>query len=101
MPVQPDVRRAGGSPSEGPGWQLNGNLTWQLGASLGFVNVIFTGDIKDISLSSGERYADRWFNTEAGFNELVTSSSARIPNFPTALQQYPRATHRPGGTSRC
>jgi hypothetical protein len=65
------------------GWQLNGILTWQSGAPLGFGNVIFTGDLKDISLSTGERTADQWFNTEAGFNRVNNQQlGSNIRTFP-------------------
>ncbi|MEZ5356488.1 MAG: carboxypeptidase-like regulatory domain-containing protein [Bryobacteraceae bacterium] len=50
------------------GWQLNAVIIYQSGAALGFGNAIYTGNIGDIALSSGERSVDRWFNTAAGFN---------------------------------
>ncbi|MEX2260775.1 MAG: carboxypeptidase-like regulatory domain-containing protein [Bryobacteraceae bacterium] len=50
------------------GWQLNGVIIYQSGQALGFGNALFSGNIQDIALPSGERNADRWFNTEAGFN---------------------------------
>jgi hypothetical protein len=50
------------------GWQLGGVVVRQSGAALGFGNVPFHGDLKDIPLPKGERSVDRWFNTEAGFN---------------------------------
>ncbi len=50
------------------GWQLNAVIIYQSGSALGFGNAIFNGNIKDIALSSSERNADRWFNTDAGFN---------------------------------
>ena len=62
---------------------MNGILTWQSGGPLGFGNVIFTGDIKDIGLGSGERTADRWFNTDAGFNRNNNQQLAsNIRTFP-------------------
>jgi Carboxypeptidase regulatory-like domain/TonB dependent receptor-like, beta-barrel len=51
------------------GWQLNGVVTRQSGAPLGFGNAIFTGDLKDIVLPKSERDVDRWFNVDAGFNK--------------------------------
>jgi hypothetical protein len=68
------------------GWQINNIVTYQTGAPLGFGNIIFTGNLHDIPLSSSERSADRWFNTSAGF---VTASAqqlaSNIRTFPKAL----------------
>jgi hypothetical protein len=65
------------------GWQLNGIITWQSGQALNFGNVIFTGDIKDIPLPSSQRNADRWFNTEAGFNRVNNQQLAsNLRTFP-------------------
>jgi hypothetical protein len=50
------------------GWQLGAVVTRQSAAPLDFGNVIFIGDIKNIPLPKDRRTADRWFNTEAGFN---------------------------------
>ncbi len=50
------------------GWQLGVVVTRQSAAPLDFGNVIFVGDIKNIPLPKNRRTADRWFNTEAGFN---------------------------------
>lgn len=66
------------------GWQLNGIITWQSGQALNFGNVIFTGNIKDIPLPSSQRNADRWFNTEAGFNRVNNQQLANnIHTFPS------------------
>ena len=51
------------------GWQLDATVVRQAGAPLAFGNVIFNGDIKNIPLSKDERSADRWFNTNAGFEK--------------------------------
>jgi hypothetical protein len=62
------------------GWQVQGIYTRQSGAPLGFGNAIFTGDLKDIPLSSSERTVNRWFNTEAGFernNQRVLAANYR------------------------
>ena len=58
------------------GWQMNAVIIFQSGAPLGFGNAIFMGDIKNISLSSGERSVDRWFNTDAGFNRVSNQQLA-------------------------
>ncbi len=49
------------------GWQVANIFQYQSGPALGFGNAIFTGDLADIPLSSGERSRTRWFNTAAGF----------------------------------
>jgi len=49
------------------GWQLNAVVQRQAGGPLGFGNVIFTGNLKDIPLPKSQRSVDRWLNTEAGF----------------------------------
>ena len=51
------------------GWQIDASVVRQAGAPLAFGNIIFNGDLKDISLPKGERSVDRWFNTEAGFEK--------------------------------
>jgi hypothetical protein len=50
------------------GWQVQGIYTLQSGAALGFGNAIFTGNLKDIPLSTSERSVDHWFNVDAGFD---------------------------------
>ena len=65
------------------GWQLSGIYTQQSGPPLGFGNIIFTGDIKDIVLPKEERDVDRWFNTDAGFNKVSAQQlSYNIRTFP-------------------
>ena len=58
------------------GWQLGAVVTRQSGAPLGFGNIIFAGDIKNIPLPSSQRDVDRWFNTEAGFNRVTAQQLA-------------------------
>jgi hypothetical protein len=68
------------------GWQLDAALIRQAGAPLAFGNVIFNGDLKDIALPKEQRSADRWFNTNAGFeknSKLVLANNIRT--FPTRL----------------
>ncbi len=50
------------------GWQIGAVVTRQSAAPLEWGNIIFLGDIKNIPLPAGQRKAERWFNTEAGFN---------------------------------
>ena len=49
------------------GWQVEGLYVYQSGAPLDFGNVLFRGDVRGIALPADLRSADRWFNTEAGF----------------------------------
>lgn len=51
------------------GWQVQGWYEGQSGDALGFGNAIFRGDLHDIPLPLEERSAERWFNTEAGFEK--------------------------------
>jgi hypothetical protein len=50
------------------GWQLQGWFEGQSGNPLGFGNAIFNGNLHDIELPVAQRRAERWFNTDAGFN---------------------------------
>ena len=62
------------------GWQVQGIYTRQSGAPIGFGNVIFNGNLKDIRLSSSERTPERWFNINAGFerdNQKQLASNIR------------------------
>jgi hypothetical protein len=65
------------------GWQLGAVITAQSGAPLGWGNVIFNGDIKNIALPKDQRDVDRWFNTDAGFNRLSNQQlGSNIRTFP-------------------
>ncbi|MBI1898212.1 MAG: TonB-dependent receptor [Acidobacteria bacterium] len=67
------------------GWQINGIIAYQSGEALPFGNVLFTGDIKNISIPRGQRSSDRWFNTE-GFNRVSNQQLANnIRTFPFRL----------------
>jgi len=68
------------------GWQLGALVTRQSGAPLSWGNIIFLGDIKQIPLAKSQRTADRWFNTQAGFNrdsrqQLASNWRAFPPRF--------------------
>jgi hypothetical protein len=58
------------------GWQLGAVVSRQSGGPLGFGNAVFSGDIKNIALPSGERDVDRWFNIDAGFNRSTQQQLA-------------------------
>ncbi len=65
------------------GWQLGAVVTRQSGAPLGFGNILFAGNIKDIPLSGDRRDVDRWFNVDAGFNKITAQQLANnIRTFP-------------------
>jgi hypothetical protein len=58
------------------GWQLNAVIIYQSGQALGFGNALFIGNVEDIPLEASERTAERWFNTEAGFNRASAQQLA-------------------------
>ena len=65
------------------GWQINGIVTLQSGQALNFGNVLFVGNTDDIKLPASERTAERWFNTEAGFNRVANQQlSNNLRTFP-------------------
>jgi len=66
------------------GWQVQAMYEGQSGAPLGFGNRIFHGDLKDIVLPKSERTAERWFNTEAGFErDKKKQLASNIRTFPS------------------
>ncbi|MBM3766255.1 MAG: carboxypeptidase regulatory-like domain-containing protein [Acidobacteria bacterium] len=66
------------------GWQFQGWFEGQTGDALGFGNAIFNGDIKNIALPLSQRFAQRWFNTDAGFDKNPQNSLANnIRIFPS------------------
>jgi hypothetical protein len=68
------------------GWQLQGIYTAQSGAPLSWGNIVFNGDIQNITLSNGQRSIQQWFNTNAGFDRVSADQpSNNIRTFPTML----------------
>jgi len=61
------------------GWQLTGIYTAQSGAPIGFGNIPFIGNVKDIVLENPTR--ERWFNTQAGFRTDQLQSNLRYMPF--------------------
>lgn len=51
------------------GWQFQGWFEGQTGDVLGFGNAIFRGSLADVELPLNQRRAERWFNTDAGFEK--------------------------------
>jgi len=65
------------------GWQMSGVYQFQSGAPINFGNIIFTGDVKNIALDSGEQTVQRWFNTGAGFNTVAAQQlGGNVRTFP-------------------
>jgi len=68
------------------GWQGQGIFQAQTGPPLNFGNIIFRGDIHDLSLPRDQRSAERWFNTGAGFETAAAKQLAsNIRTFPLRL----------------
>jgi len=66
------------------GWQVQGIYTAQSGAALGFGNAIFLGNLHDIALPKDQRYVNRWFNIDAGFERNTARQLAsNIRTFPS------------------
>ncbi len=66
------------------GWQVQGIYAAQAGQALGFGNVIFRGNLKDIPLPKKQRTPDRWFNIDAGFerdSRKQLGYAARVMSF--------------------
>ncbi|MEO6725207.1 MAG: TonB-dependent receptor [Blastocatellia bacterium] len=56
------------------GWQVAGVFQLQSGVPIGFGNVFYYGDLKDIAISGDEQSDARWFNTK-GFVALRNGST--------------------------
>jgi hypothetical protein len=68
------------------GWQLEGIYTGQGGPPISLGNVLFIGNIHDITLPVSERTPTRWFNTAAGFDRNSQNAlSNNFRTFPSAL----------------
>lgn len=66
------------------GWQVQGVYTFQSGQALGWGNVLFIGDIKNIPVEN--RTVDRWFNTGAGFERTpALQLASNLRTFPQRL----------------
>ncbi len=68
------------------GWSVQGIYQGQSGPPIGFGNIIFTGNLKDIVLPRAERKVERWFNTAAGFEtDSRRQLASNIRTFPLRL----------------
>ena len=66
------------------GWQLQGWFEGQSGPALGFGNAIFTGSLHNIPIPVSQRRAERWFNTDAGFErDSRRQLASNIQTFPS------------------
>jgi hypothetical protein len=65
------------------GWSVQGIYNGQSGPPLNWGNILFYGNIKEITLPKSERRVERWFNTEAGFERDTRKQLAwNIRTFP-------------------
>jgi hypothetical protein len=65
------------------GWQLNGVVSHQSGDPLTWGNVIFTGDIHNITLPGDKLNVSRWLNVDSGFERASAKQLAsNIRTFP-------------------
>ncbi len=65
------------------GWQVAFVIQRQSGPPIGFGNVIFNGDIKNLVLPEDQRNVDRWFNIDSGFNRNSAQQLAsNVRTFP-------------------
>ncbi len=65
------------------GWQVSAIYAFQSGPPIGFGNVLFTGNVKDIRLDGDARTIDRWINTDAGFNKVANQQLvSNVRTFP-------------------
>ena len=93
MPPRSSSWRAAGS------WAAS--FRFSPGAPLGFGNVIFNGDIKDIALPRSERSVDRWFNTGRRLQPRSRASSSGRTSAPSrCVSAACAATCFRAGTSR-
>ena len=68
------------------GWQFSGIYSYQSGFPIGFGNIIFTGNLDDIALPASERTVARWFNIDAGFNQVSAQQlGSNVRTFPLRL----------------
>ncbi len=64
-------------------WSLQAIYNGQSGPPIGFGNIVFYGDIRDIVQPRSERTVERWFNTGAGFEkDPAKALASNIRTFP-------------------
>lgn len=68
------------------GWQIGAVWLFNTGEPIGFGNVLFAGDVRNIPLSGDAQNIDRWFNTGAGFaTEAARQLGSNLRTFPLRL----------------
>jgi hypothetical protein len=66
------------------GWQVSGIYAYQSGSPLSWGNILFYGNIDSIALPSDQRTAERWFNTDAGFEKDANKQlGSNVRTFPS------------------
>ena len=73
------------------GWQISGIYQYQTGAPVGnFGNLILTGSVDDIAISSSEQTLTRWFNVDA-FNRVSNQQLvSNVRTFPMRFDSVRR-----------
>jgi hypothetical protein len=64
------------------GWQLSGAMQRQSGQPIGWGQMIIVGDSTQIALPSGQRNADRWFNTDVFSKNSAVQLASNVRTFP-------------------
>jgi hypothetical protein len=67
------------------GWQLQGVYTGQAGPPINFGNVLFIGDVHDITLPESERTIERAFNTSGFERNSANQLQFNYRTFPSRL----------------
>jgi hypothetical protein len=75
------------------GWQINGIYTYQSGPAIGnWGNVIYNGDLGDLTLSREEQDVVQWFNTNGFERDSAKQLASNVRTFPLRLG-FLRAHH--------
>ncbi len=64
------------------GWQVQAIWSWQTGTPLGWGNIIYYGDIKNIPLSGDQQTIYRWFNTDNFERNTAKALSYNLRTWP-------------------
>lgn len=76
------------------GWQINGIYTYQSGPAIGnWGNVIYRGNLGDLTLPRSEQTIQQWFDTETGFEkDAARQLASNVRTFPLRFG-FLRADH--------
>ncbi len=74
------------------GWQFQGVYYFQSGAPIGFGNVIYNGDVRNIRLPGDQQTVDHWFNTTGFVTASALQLDRNVRTFPLrfGFVRYPR-----------